>query len=367
MRLASVIKPLLFGVILNSSVAFGQTSDLEESSQEIVGGTLASEGDWPMVVALQYDGGSCSGFLLTPSTVATAAHCFFGTEYREAFDRVQGEDHNDIDSILDSLFSTISEERELRITVAIGKTDVTQSGGEVIRGLGYRLHPEVLDGIRANIKRDFENAPVEDQESLDAFRLSFQYPFDHAIVYLEKDSSEAPAVVGSGVSLDEGSELRAVGFGASDSEAELNDGRLRELAVQITSEECLGCVEGTEISVRSETAGRVCQGDSGGPLMLETEDGPIVVGIASRTDAFSGPEPFDADVPCAEGFATIYARTDVVRDWLYEASMDVPLFALQASGGGCDTGDHSGGSWLAIFLALAFVRRTAFAYSTEHG
>lgn len=51
----------------------------DENSSDIVGGVAAAQGDLPFIVSVQTSGGHfCGGTLLNPTTVVSAAHCYFG-------------------------------------------------------------------------------------------------------------------------------------------------------------------------------------------------------------------------------------------------------------------------------------------------
>ncbi|SMF71295.1 trypsin-like serine protease [Pseudobacteriovorax antillogorgiicola] len=70
-----------------------------------------------------------------------------------------------------------------------------------------------------------------------------------------------------------------------------------------------------EIHIGALQAHHACAGDSGGPAIVQTEDGPVVVGISSRL--------FNLDYPsiCAVTDGSLYTNlmSPIVSDWLEQA------------------------------------------------
>ncbi|WP_414654100.1 S1 family peptidase [Hyalangium sp.] len=92
--------------------------DLEQSKSAIYGGWVANSGDFPQVVYVLADGAACTGTLIAPTTVLTAAHCLdhypaasnvwvgFGAPWpSEFFNAVSYEIHPDFD--MDYLFGVV--------------------------------------------------------------------------------------------------------------------------------------------------------------------------------------------------------------------------------------------------------------------
>jgi uncharacterized protein (TIGR03382 family) len=102
----------------------------------------------------------------------------------------------------------------------------------------------------------------------------------------------------------EGATGHSIGFGNSQVDA-----RKREVQVRITSTTCVGrthCTPGFDLVAAPTDGSRPCHGDSGGPLILDTPEGKMIAGVASRV-------PDLADVQCAGPNAeVIYSRIDTV-------------------------------------------------------
>jgi trypsin len=195
------------------------------------------------VVALLRDGRFfCSGSVIAPTSVLTAAHCLTGTDPHA-------------------------------ITVLAGKTNI----GDTVSG-------ETIPVTAGVASPDFGVAPIHDLAV-----LTLERPTSAPPIQLATAAEDAVATV-------TGARLTVLGFGRRNpvSSGHPRVGRLRSLAetVRGTCPRSYGiaflpeagiCAGGARI--RSARAGKihrgVCGGDSGGPLVAESPAGPRLVGVVS--------------------------------------------------------------------------------------
>lgn len=230
--------------------------------RQVVGGQDAELGKWPDVVAV-YVGTVplCTGVLVAPTVVLTAAHC-----------NTSG-----------------------LMEVLIGADTLAADN----------------QGERLRVARRIEYPRWEDT-------------FDVLALVLERPSTRLPRRLASGWSAAEvvdGTPVSVVGFGAVNTQGNQYIERLQEGHTTITDATCAvakGC--NPEATPAGELgAGGMgvdsCSGDSGGPLYAETTFGTVVAGLTSRS--------YDnATVPCSEG--GIYVRAGRIAHWI-ERETGVPL------------------------------------------
>lgn len=229
---------------------------------EVVGGKDAPAGKWPDVVAV-YVGNIpfCSGVLVAPTVVLTAAHCN------------------------------------------------TSGIGEVLIG-AETLAAGNSGERRAVIKRveypDWDNT------------------FDVLALVLDRPSSKPPRALASGwagAEIVDGHAVQVVGFGAIDPDGNTFIDPLQEASTSITDASCArkaGCNAGAQPAGELGAGGMgidSCSGDSGGPLYITTSLGTFVAGLTSRSYD-------DARLACSEG--GVYTRADRVADWI-ERETGVPI------------------------------------------
>ncbi len=229
----------------------------------MVGGSPAAAGKWPDVAAVYVgDIPLCTGVLVAPTVVLTAAHC-----------------------------NTVG-----LTEVLIGATTLVEAGN---------------DGERLGVARRIEYPEWDNS-------------FDVLVLVLDGPSTRTPRALASGwagVDVTDGQEVQVVGFGAVDSEGEQFVDELQEATTRITD---AACVRASGCNLDAKPAGELgaggmgidsCSGDSGGPLYVTGPLGTFVAGLTSRS--------YDnANLPCSEG--GIYTRADRVADWIEEVA-GVPI------------------------------------------
>jgi endonuclease G len=246
---------LSFTLAAAGLVPAGRAAASEPGAAPVVGGTPAPSGKWHDVAAIS-DGEAayCTGTLIAPRLVVTAAHCIDG-------------------------------ERRPRSVLL----DATDSNGEgeairVLRAIGYPR---------------------------------WQDSYDIGILLLADFSTVEPRPVATGCILDDAlvdtAPVTLVGYGATTEEGDDLNTLLMEGGTQILDADCSGG-DGCAPAVAPDgefVAGGAgvdsCFGDSGGPVYLDTPQGTVLAGVVSRG--------LDSSVtPCGGG--GIYVRPDKVIAWI---------------------------------------------------
>lgn len=231
--------------------------------QPIVGGAPVEAGDWPDVAAL-FSGNEfmCSGVLIAPDVVLTAAHCDVGLTR----------------AVLGTHDLTLpGESLPVRQTIAVPNY-----------WNDYDIAVVLLDEAAVTSPRAIALDCVRDQ-------------------YLH-----------------DGAEVVLVGWGKIDEQATQLTDLLHEAQTTITDADCSaddkGCLDDLRPDGEFIAGGQgvdTCNGDSGGPVYARGQgEQAWLVGITSRMAD-------GADVPCGGG--GIYTRTDAVIDWIEEkANLTLP-------------------------------------------
>jgi endonuclease G len=252
-----------------TAAAAGPAPVAAAPTSPVIGGKNAKQGAWPDVAGIMYpdpdhsgdESVLCTGTLVAPTVVLTAAHCY------------------------DAL-------QPLPEHVLIGTADLAR--------------PE--DGEIIAIKEAFV---FPDPETT----------LDLAVLVLDQPSTREPRKIADGwarADLVNGAAITFVGFGAIDEDGGMFINELQEASSTITDADCSkspGCrVEGGELGAGGKGID-TCTGDSGGPLYLKTGAGFVLAGVTSRSYD-------DAQVACSDG--GIYVRPDGVLDWI-EMVAGVPI------------------------------------------
>lgn len=236
-----------------------QETALERSSSEIIGGQAGSIGEFPTTVVLGLGGGLCTGTLIAPDLVLTAAHCITPS-------LVNLSSQQEVTAQIQIVFDTTSifgnEGKRVSATETIPHPGFSTNGlGDNDIGL-IRLSTPVLDREPTPINRFNEDAPV-------------------------------------------GIKLTQVGYGATQVGGG-GAGSLRVLKDKQTSSCSSFGVSDVNLLCFSQVNGTgKCQGDSGGPSYLMVGEVQRVVGVTSF-----------GDMNCAQFGAD--TRVDAELDFLYE-------------------------------------------------
>ena len=250
----------------------------------VVGGQLAVEGSWPDAASI-YFGNSvdCTGTLIGPNAVLTAAHCAGGIT-----------------------------------AVRVGAVDFSSGGGELISVQEELVYPRWFKTY------DVALLILESESTVTPRVIAQDCIIDDSLV--------------------DGAKTVVAGWGANDPRGNRYDSLLREGSMDIIDHDCSETERGCMVEVQAEpgelaAAGEAdaCFGDSGGPLYLETPTGYYLAGVTSR--GFDNSQ----GTPCGPG--TIFIRPDALINWIegnLGYALERPVCDDTTDTGVTDTGDTGG-------------------------
>lgn len=261
---------------------------LSSTTQDVIHGTLTPPGKYPATGALiaEYQGQQivfCTGTLISPTAVATAAHCLIPPDYVTDFSPY--------------------------FTLALDANNAPFS--QLVPSSAFHYHPQY------------------NQNATPPGTISHTY--DVGIVLLQQPiTSVQPAyfpTAAEAATMTAGMTLEITGYGQTDAADQNSAG------VKYDATTTLTVVGPYEIGVGAAGAPQNCHGDSGGPAYMHVGSGLRMVGTVSRGNT-------GGEDTCDKG--GIDTRIDAYRDWfaMYTTLADPP--AEPPSGGGDGSGSGSG-------------------------
>lgn len=287
LRVAVAASVLALALVGAAGGASGSTGG-PQVTPRIVGGTLASPGSWPSIVAI-YSASStpafsqfCGGTLIAHRWVLTAGHCV-----------VEGDPFGVLPA------STIK--------VLAGRHNLTDTAGERISLRRIVLNPNFVDSTAANDLALLELSEPSIQSVravIKPSQASFWTPGDPSYVAGWGGTVAQPASCGPVPPL-------------LPCPTQYSSNDLREVEVPVVSDsDCetaypgiplfsTFCAGNTPTFPGDDEGKDACQGDSGGPLEVETTSGRALIGLVSGGDGCAAP-----------GFAGTYTRVVNYRTWI---------------------------------------------------
>lgn len=284
-------------------------ASLGQTSAPIIGGTLANSADFPGVVAVRFYGSLCTGTLIHPQWVLTAAHCLADVEAR-------------------------------RVRVSYDVDDLDEASGRVVEAAEIFAHPQYSD-------RAWDN--------------------DIGLIKLERPITDRAPYPLRRVPIAADSEVLQVGYGDS-SDGLGVDGVLRKLATRTLDCGAVGDpdVRGDRLLCLSSSDGDgTCYGDSGGPTFVKVGGKRYVVGVTSGGTEESCKRGYDLHtlVPAELDFITSkipeLAKDDGAGSGPVEPNDERDRKPVEEpeSAGCAATGAGATSWWCAVLLGAALVRR----------
>lgn len=305
----SVLFALQFAALGCASEA--QITQAEASAQPIVGGDPAVGDETHSTVAImwnippvRYNWVRCSGSMIFPRVVLTAAHCVTSVE--------EG------DLVVDDPTDFI---------IAAGHL-----GSEDYADAELRTVEEVI------VHEDFDNFsqmwPLSDPHGLaDVYDIALLV-LDEPVTAIGRTPMLPPGLVDSAMT--EGTLSAILGYGQTEA------GTAGTLYIADTT---IDRISATEFSTRVDAdQGDTCFGDSGSPAYVDFNGVRYIVGITSRARA-------DVTADCGEG--GIYTLTPALFTWVIANLNPNDVFACSAS----PSSKSSAWGWLLVPVLLSFRRR----------
>ena len=275
----------LLGITLGCGDPSGQDWDADVGgvTAGVVGGWAATDAQIFATVEIRRTGaasGFCSGVLISPLLIATAAHC----------------------AVVESEPGVVGPAAPRSLQVVAGHLSSRAADQSMIRQVtAVRVHEDydhdfIMGRNRSGAGQGGIGSPN------DIALLFIAAPFDSAAVAPMLTPTRQHELVGYG----------DVGFVAGYGVYDLEGGQAGELYISDAIIDIIGTQE--LLTRRTDTLGDSCYGDSGGPLYVPTEEGDFVVGLVSRGRS-------DVERDCGDG--GVYTLLSAHLPWIARTAGDV--------------------------------------------
>lgn len=259
-----------------------QGGELEIGSTEaaVVGGWAATDEQIFATVEIRRAGagsGFCSGTLISPMVIVTAAHC----------------------AVVEPEPGLVRPATPSSLQVAAGHLVSRVAVGEMLRPV-----------FEVRVHEDYDHDFIMGRSRSGAGQGGIGSPNDIALLFLSSPFDGIPvAPLLAGEREQELVRHGDVGFVAGYGVYDLDEGRSGELYISDAVIDIIG--ERELLTSRIDQLGDSCYGDSGGPLYVPTEQGNFLVGLVSRGRS-------DVKRDCGDG--GVYTLLSAHLPWIAEAS-----------------------------------------------
>ncbi len=277
----------LFVALLGLALACGDPSEVSEwggnfdaATEKVVGGWAATADQIFATVEIRRAGatsGFCSGTLISPSVVVTAAHC-------------------------------VVIEPEPGEARPASPSSLQVVGGHLASRI---IDPSMLRSVfQVHVHEGYDHDYIMGRSRSGAGQGGIGSPHDIALLFLTVPFAQLPNA--PMLTMERSLDLLRhgdVGFVAGYGVYDLDDDLTGELYISDAVIDIIGPQE--LMTRRADSFGDSCYGDSGGPLYVPTDEGEFLVGLVSRGRS-------DVKRDCGDG--GVYTRLSVYLPWIIETA-----------------------------------------------